>query len=126
MVFEDETVVVLMDLNPVVPDHLLVVPREHKVGLEDLDGVTSSHVWSVGLEMARALRTLRHALREGINVLICDGEAAFQTVFHFYLHVIPRYAGDGWIIKPESQERDRSLLNSDAQRIKDAIASTTD
>ena len=125
MVFEDETVVVLMDLNPVVPGHLLVVPREHKVGLEDLDGVTSAHVWSVGHEMARALR--HSGMRcEGINVLICDGEAAFQTVFHFYLHVIPRYAGDGWTIKPESQERDRSLLNSDAQTIKDAIASTTE
>jgi histidine triad (HIT) family protein len=34
---------------------------------------------------------------EGINVLLCDGEVAFQTVFHFHLHVIPRYAGDGWI-----------------------------
>jgi hypothetical protein len=51
-------------------------------------------------------------------------EAAFQTVFHFHLHVIPRYAGDGWTIVPETAERERSLLDSDAQAIKDAIAST--
>ena len=61
---------------------------------------------------------------EGINVFLCDGEAAFQTVLHFHLHVIPRYAGDGWTTIPDSAERERSLLDSDAQAIKDAIAST--
>src|ERR1700742_2528071 len=80
VVHEDETVVGFMDLNPVVPGHLLVVPREHAVGLEDLDGATSAHVWSVGHDMARALR--RSNVRcEGINVLVCGREVAFQTVF---------------------------------------------
>jgi diadenosine tetraphosphate (Ap4A) HIT family hydrolase len=122
VVFEDETVVVFMDLNPVTPGHLLVVPRRHAVGLEDLDQTTSAHVWSVGHDMAHALR--RSSLRcEGINVLLCDGEAAFQTVFHFHLHVIPRHAGDGWTLKAESPTRERPLLDSDAQAIRDAIAS---
>jgi len=122
-VFEDETVVVFMDLNPVTPGHLLVVPREHAVGLEDLDAATSAHVWSVGHKMSRALR--RSTMRcEGINVLLCDGEVAFQTIFHFHLHVVPRYRGDGWTIIPEPIERERSLLDSDAQTIKDALAST--
>ena len=73
--------------------------------------------------MARALR--RSSMRcDGINMLLCDGEVAFQSVFHFHLHVIPRYAGDGWTIEPDTQERDRSLLDSDAHAIRDAIAST--
>ena len=74
--------------------------------------------------MARALR--RSSMRcEGINLFVCDGEVAFQSVFHFHLHVIPRYAGDRWNINPESkEERERSLLDSDAQAIKNAIAST--
>ena len=123
VVYEDETVVAFMDLNPVTPGHLLVVPREHAVGLEDLDRVIGAHVWSVGHDIARALR--RSDMRcEGVNLFVCDGEVAFQTVFHFHLHVIPRYAGDGWSIYPESRERERSLLDSDAQTIKDAIAST--
>ena len=63
VVFEDETVVVFMDLNPVTPGHLLVVPRRHAVGLEDLDRATSAHVWSVGHDMARALRRSSRALR---------------------------------------------------------------
>lgn len=123
MVYEDKTVVVFMDLNPVTSGHLLVVPREHAVGLEDLDGTTSAHAWSVGHDMARALR--RSTLRcEGINVLLCDGEAAFQTVFHFHLHIIPRHTDDGWTLNAESPERDRSLLDSDAHAITDAIAPT--
>src|SRR5919199_819861 len=77
LVYEDETVLVFMDLHPVTPGHLLVVPRKHAVGLEDLDGAISAHVWSVSHDMARALR--RSSMRcEGINVLLCDGEAAFQ------------------------------------------------
>ena len=123
VVHQDETVVVFMDLNPVTPGHLLVVPRVHAAGLEDLDGATSAHVWTVGHDMARALRRSRLGC-EGINVLLCDGEVAFQTVFHFHLHVIPRYAGDGWTLTPEPQERDRSLLDSDARAIRDALAPT--
>lgn len=122
MVYQDEIVVVFMSLHPVVPGHLLVVPRKHAVGLEDLDEVTSGHVWSVGHDMARTLR--RSAMRcEGINVFLCDGETAFQTVFHFHLHVIPRYAGDGWNILPDEVERERSLLDTEARVIKDAIIS---
>jgi histidine triad (HIT) family protein len=122
VVFEDETVVAFMDLNPVTPGHLLVVPRSHAVGLEDLDRATSAHVWSVGHDMARALR--RSSMRcEGINVLLCDGEAAFQSVPHFHLHVIPRFVGDGWVLMADSPERERSLLDGDARAIKDAIAS---
>lgn len=122
LVYEDATVVVFMALHPVVPGHLLVVPREHAVGLEDIDPVTSAHVWSIGHEVSRALR--RSGMRcEGINVFLCDGEAAFQTVFHFHLHVIPRYAGDGWTILPDEVERERSLLDGEAQVIRDAIGS---
>jgi histidine triad (HIT) family protein len=124
VVYEDETVLAFMDLNPVTPGHLLVVPRKHAVGLEDIDEATSAHVWSVGHRMARALR--RSSLGcEGINAFLCDGKAAFQTVFHFHLHVIPRYTGDGWDIYPAVQERERPLLDGDAQAIKNAIESTS-
>jgi histidine triad (HIT) family protein len=120
VVYEDETVVAFMDLNPVTLGHLLVVPRKHAVGLEDLDVATSAHSWAVGHDMARALR--RSDMRcEGINVLVCDGEVAFQSVFHFHLHVIPRYTGDGWTIIPDSLERERALLDLHANTIKDAI-----
>ncbi|HRN30380.1 MAG TPA: HIT domain-containing protein [Terrimesophilobacter sp.] len=88
VVHEDDTVVAFMDRYPVTRGHLLVVPRMHAAGFEDLDAVTSAQVWSVGHELARALR--RSGLQpEGINMLVCDGEAAFQSVFHFHLHLNP-------------------------------------
>lgn len=125
VVVEDETVMVWMDLNPVTRGHLLVVPRTHAVGLEDLDDTTSAHVWSVGHAMARALR--RSSLGcQGINLVVCDGAAAFQTVFHFHLHVIPRYPGDGVgePFKVETHEREQALRDIDARAIRAAIAST--
>lgn len=121
--YEDDVVVAFMDLNPVTPGHLLVVPRKHAVGLEDLDRATSAHVWSVGHDMARALR--RSSVRcEGINVFLCDGAVAFQTVFHLHLHVIPRHEGDGWTLTAESRERERSLLDRDARAVRDALTQT--
>ncbi len=120
LVYEDEVAVVFMDVNPVTPGHLLVVPRSHAVGLEDLDEDTSAHVWSLGHQMARALR--RTSLRcEGINVFLADGEAAFQEVFHFHLHVFPRFAGDGFSIDADWKQRPRDLLDAEAQSIAAAL-----
>ncbi len=116
MVFEDEVAVVFMDSNPVTPGHLLIVPRTHAVGLEDLDADTSAHVWSLGHQMACALRRTR--LRcEGINMFVADGEAAFQEVFHFHLHVFPRFAGDGFSIGADWKQRPRNLLDEEAHSI---------
>lgn len=120
VVYQDETAVAFMDLNPVTPGHLLVVPRTHAVGLEDLDEVISAHIWSVGHRMARALR--RSGLRcEGINVFLADGEVAFQEVFHFHLHVFPRHEGDGFAIDADWKERPRHLLDQEAQAIARAL-----
>jgi histidine triad (HIT) family protein len=122
VVYEDEVVVVFMDLNPVTPGHLLVVPRAHTVGLEDLDEEIGRHAWAVGHRMGKALR--RSGLRcEGINVFLADGEVAFQEIFHFHLHVFPRYAGDGFTINANWAERSRDLLDAEAEAIKTAVAS---
>ena len=122
-VYEDETVVAFMDRYPVTPGHLLVVPRRHTVGLEDLDEATGGQVWAVAHALARTLR--RSTFRpEGMNLFLCDGEVAFQTVFHFHLHVLPRYTGDGWSVDhlPGTLDRDRPRLDSDAHEIKVAAA----
>ena len=117
VVFHDETVVAFMDRYPATRGHLLVVPRVHAGGLEELDAATGEHAWSVGQNLARAVR--RSGIPcEGVNILVCDGEVALQTVFHFHLHVIPRYRGDGWTLGSVAPpERERSLLDSDAQAI---------
>lgn len=124
VVHEDEDVVAFMDLHPVAPGHLLVVPRAHAAGLEDLDEAVGAHVWSAGRDLARALRRSRLGCK-GINFLVCDGEAASQTVFHFHLHVIPRYAAGEWALPPDPPEAEPAALQRNAQAITDALAALT-
>lgn len=119
--FADDRVVAFMDLGAVTPGHVLVVPRLHAAGLEDLDEETSMHVWRIGHRIGRALR--RSGLRcEGVNVFLADGEAAFQEIFHFHLHVFPRFAGDGFRIDADWATRARHLLDEEAQHVRQGLS----
>ncbi len=94
-VYQDELVVAFMDIRPVTPGHLLVVPRAHHVGLSDIDPPTASRMFTAAQGLASALR--KSGIRcEGINLFYADGPAAGQEVFHAHLHVLPRHAGDGF------------------------------
>jgi superfamily II DNA or RNA helicase/HKD family nuclease/diadenosine tetraphosphate (Ap4A) HIT family hydrolase len=90
--FSDECVVAIWDAFPASPGHLLVVPRRHAATWGDLDSVEKNAVWrsiDKGIDVIK-----RRYAPDGFNVGFNFGEAAGQTVFHFHLHVIPRYAGD--------------------------------
>ncbi len=116
-VYEDDTVVAFMDLRPVTPGHLLVVPRTHAAGLEDLDESLGARVWTAGHRLARAVR--RSDLRcEGVNLFLADGAAAFQEVFHVHLHVVPRFAGDGFKIEADWRVREREELEDSAAAVR--------
>ena len=91
------TVLAFMDIDPVTPGHVLVVPRAHLPALADLDDDVAAEMFAVARSVAAALR--RSPLRcEGVNLFYADGEAAFQEVFHAHLHVFPRFADDGFTI----------------------------
>jgi len=93
IVFRDEQVTVFMDINPVNPGHLLVVPNQHASGIDDVPEKVCSRMFIVGRRMAKALR--RSGLQcEGVNLYLADGAAAGQDVFHSHLHVIPRFKGN--------------------------------
>lgn len=92
VVHSDERTVAFMDINPGTPGHLLVVPREHARDLLDIDPQDLAAVTRVGQQMA--LRVHERLGADGVNLLNSCGKAAWQTVFHFHLHVIPRYADD--------------------------------
>ena len=93
IVFRDDLVTVFMDIHPVNPGHLLVVPNKHASGIDDVPEAVYARMFIVGRRMARALR--QSGLRcEGVNLYLADGAAAGQDVFHSHLHVIPRFQGN--------------------------------
>ncbi|MDI6626734.1 MAG: HIT family protein [Rhodococcus sp. (in: high G+C Gram-positive bacteria)] len=92
-VFENDHAVAFLDIRPVTRGHLLVVPREHATDLNATHPDAAADVFRVGHTLARAVR--HSDLRaDGANLVINDGKAAFQTVFHLHLHVVPRWHRD--------------------------------
>jgi histidine triad (HIT) family protein len=89
---EDDRTVAFMDINPATRGHALVVPRRHAVDLLDVD---HSDLAAVAVTSQRVAARMPERLgADGVNLLNSCGRAAWQTVFHFHVHVIPRYEGD--------------------------------
>jgi histidine triad (HIT) family protein len=114
-IYEDEHVIAFMDINPATDGHALVIPREHVKDLWEIDERAASHVMAASLRVAAMLRKALEP--DGINILHATGAAAFQTVFHFHLHLIPRYVSDPiklpWVPRPG----DRTKIDQLAEKI---------
>jgi histidine triad (HIT) family protein len=92
IVDEDERTVALMDIAPATRGHALVIPRAHAT---DLLSVEAEDLAAVSLAAARLAARMKERLgADGVNLLNSCGAAAWQTVFHFHVHVIPRYEED--------------------------------
>lgn len=88
----DERCVAFMDISPMSPGHVLVVPRQAVATLDELDAATRAHVLEVAVAVGQAQR--RALASQAQHLLVNDGKAASQTVPHVHLHVIPRYPRD--------------------------------
>ena len=97
-VHRDELVSAFLDIRPVTPGHLLVIPNRHVAVSHALPGGTADRMFSIARQVARSLREGEVVRAEGVNLFVADGEAAGQEVFHAHLHVIPRFEGDGFEI----------------------------
>ncbi|WP_238011967.1 HIT family protein [Dactylosporangium sp. AC04546] len=114
-VHQDDDVVAFMDLNPVTPGHLLVIPRRHAVGLADLEEAAGEAVWRIAHRLGRVVR------HDGVNLFLADGVAAGQEVFHVHLHVVPRYEGDGFKLVVKPGRPTRAELDAMAASIREAL-----
>ncbi len=92
MVEEDERTVAFMDINPATRGHLLVVPRAHARNLLEISPEDLGATIATAQRMAQ--RVNQRLQPAGINLINSCGSAAWQTVFHFHVHVIPRYEDD--------------------------------
>jgi histidine triad (HIT) family protein len=92
IVAEDEFTVAFMDFNPATRGHLLVVPRRHSANLLEIEPEALAAVSLAAQRLARSVTENLGA--DGVNLINLCGSTAWQTVFHFHVHVIPRYQGD--------------------------------
>jgi histidine triad (HIT) family protein len=92
IVDEDESTLAFMDINPATRGHALVIPREHVVDLLEIEPDELAAVMLAAQRLA--VRVSERLGADGVNLINSCGNAAWQTVFHFHVHVIPRYAGD--------------------------------
>ena len=123
IVYRDERCTAFMDIQPVNPGHVLIVPNRHATYLADLDAETGAQMFRVAQRIARALR--RSGIRcEGVNFFLADGAAAMQEVFHVHLHVFPRYPNDGFGLTfgPHYGQRPaRAELDAFAEKVRGAL-----
>lgn len=113
--YEDDVVKVIFDAGPASSGHVLILPKEHFDNVYALDDDTAAHVFQVAVKVAKALKEGLNL--EGLNIVQNNGEIAGQTVFHFHMHIIPRYKGDtvnvGWKpgeVTDEEIEKIKSLV----------------
>jgi len=118
-VAEDATCVAFMDIGQVNPGHVLVAAKAHAENVYALDEAQAAAVARIVVRVARAIRAA--FAPEGLSVYQANGEAAGQTVLHYHVHLVPRYAGDGMAFTWPVQNPPREALDAHAARIRAAL-----
>lgn len=90
--YEDEDFRVILDMGPATRGHALLLPKEHYADLFELEDETAAKALKTAKKIGAKMKKALHA--DGLNVVQNNGEAAGQTVFHFHMHLIPRYKDD--------------------------------
>lgn len=115
-VYEDEEFRVIFDIAPASKGHALILPKEHYANIFDIDKDVAGRLFALATRIAKGLKKELNC--EGMNIVQNNGEIAGQTVFHFHLHLIPRYTGDtvnvGW--KPGEADMEELAKHAEAVR----------
>ena len=120
VVREDEHTLAFMDLGQVNPGHVLVAAKAHVENLFGLDGEQAAAVAKTMLCVARAIRDA--FAPQGLSVYQANGAAAGQTVFHYHVHLVPRYEGDGMALSWPVKNPPREKLEEYAAKIRASLA----
>lgn len=113
-VYEDEDFRVILDLNPATRGHALILPKEHFANLFELPEEWTAKAFTLAKRLAGKMKDALGC--DGFNIVQNNGAAAGQTVFHFHIHLIPRYEEDGagitWPQKTLTDEDKDAILKS--------------
>lgn len=118
IVHRDEATVAFMDIQPATPGHLLVVPVGCVPSVWELTAAQAAAVTETGRQMAHRLRDA--LAPDGLNLFQANGAAAFQTVFHFHLHVVPRWHDDALQLPWQPVAGDPARIRAAADAIRAA------
>lgn len=119
-IYEDDDYLAILDIRPFTRGHTLVIPKKHSVDLTDTPPETLTGMVTLGQRIARAVRSTE--LADATNIGINDGRAAFQTVFHIHLHVLPRRNGDKLSVAKGLLVRRDPDREGTGQILRDALA----
>ena len=101
-VYEDDSFIGILDINPSAKGHVIIIPKNHAANIFELSEKDAKEIFVVAKKIAEAIKKAYQP--DGINILQNNGEAAGQTVFHLHVHVIPRYKDDTIKIEWEPKE----------------------
>ena len=102
-IYENDDFTVILDAAPATRGHALILPKEHYANVYELDEETAGKVFKLAGKLAVHMTDKLGC--DGFNIVQNNGEAAGQTVFHFHMHLIPRYKGDGALLQWKPTER---------------------
>ena len=115
-VYEDDLVVGFLSLEQPNPYKVLVVPREHVETVYDLTDELASTIFQATAKIARGVRDVSKC--EGLNLVQSNGKAGLQDVFHFHLHILPRYSGDSIVFDWDNTPVPQEKLNQIAHKLR--------
>lgn len=110
-VYEDDSVFAILDINPVHKGHVLVIPKDEYKDIHDIPEELFAHLMVIVKRLAKAVKEATGA--DGINILMNNEAAAGQVIFHAHVHIVPRFAEDGfrnWPSKKSYNEGEKELF----------------
>lgn len=118
-IYEDEDVRVILDLGPASRGHALILPKEHYDDVCTLDEALAAKLFPLAARIGQAMK--RGLGCDGFNLVQNNGRAAGQTVFHFHMHIIPRYEGGAEIVAWEPGKATAEELAQTAEAIREQL-----
>lgn len=113
IVYEDDTFTVIMDASPATKGHCLILPKDHYANIYELDEEVAGKAFKLAKKLATMMTEKLDC--DGFNIVQNNGETAGQTVFHFHMHLIPRYKDDnqriGWEPTDPSADDQKAVLD---------------
>ncbi len=105
-IYEDETALAFLDINPTNIGHTLTVSKKHFENINDLPEEIASHIIKIAKKISMALKKYG---AEGVNISVNNGEVAGQIIPHFHIHIIPRYKGDNLMPWPAKKYKEGEM-----------------